>query len=82
MRSPLKMLAAPLSAMYQHLFPNEGNKFCSKVAVKDSQDCNSIIPLHQRCPIRGPRATCGPRKGFECPAGLFRNYHIINLIAT
>ena len=31
--------------MYQHLF-NKGSKFCSKVAVKDFQDCDSIIPLH------------------------------------
>ena len=42
---PLKILATPLSAVYQH-FPNEGSKFRSKVVVKDSQDCDSIIPLH------------------------------------
>ena len=41
---PLEILATPLSAVYQH-FPNEGSKFRSKVAVKDSQDCDSIIPL-------------------------------------
>ena len=41
---PLKILAMPLSAVYQH-FPNE-SKFRSKVVVKDSQDCDSIIPLH------------------------------------
>ena len=41
----LKILAMPLSAVYQY-FPNERSKFRSKVAVKDSQDCDSIIPLH------------------------------------
>ena len=41
----LKILAMPLSAVYQH-FPNERSKFRSKVVVKDSQDCDSIIPLH------------------------------------
>ena len=38
----LKNLATSLSAVYQH-FPNEGNKFCNKVAVKDSQDCDAIL---------------------------------------
>ena len=33
-----------LSAVYQH-FSDEGSKFHCKVAVKDSQDCDSIIPL-------------------------------------
>ena len=42
---PLKILAMPLSAVYQH-FPNERSKFRSKVVVKDSHDCDSIIPLH------------------------------------
>ena len=41
----LKILAMPLSAMYQY-FPNERSKFRSKVVVKDSEDCDSIIPLH------------------------------------
>ena len=41
----LKILAMPLSAVYQH-FPNERSKFRSKVVVKDFQDCDSIIPLH------------------------------------
>ena len=42
---PLKILATLLSAVYQH-FSNEGSKCRSKVAVKHSQDCDSIIPLH------------------------------------
>ena len=44
---PLKILAMLVSAVYQH-FPNEGSKFCSKVAVglNNSQDWDSIIPLH------------------------------------
>ena len=41
----LKFLSTPMSAVYQH-FSNEGSKFRSKVAVKDSQDRDSIIPLH------------------------------------
>ena len=41
----LKILATPLSPVYQH-FPNEGSKFRSKVAIKDFQDCDSIILLH------------------------------------
>ena len=41
----LKFLATPLSAVYQH-FSNQGSKFRSKVAVKDSQNCDSITPLH------------------------------------
>ena len=41
---PLKALTMPLSAVYQH-FPNERSKFRSKVVVKDSQHCDSIIPL-------------------------------------
>ena len=43
-----KFLATLPSAVYQHFF-NEGSKFCSKVAAKDSQNCDSsfsIIPLH------------------------------------
>ena len=39
---PSKILATPLSAVYQH-FPKEGSKFRSKVAVKDSQDCDAIL---------------------------------------
>ena len=31
--------------MYQH-FSNEGSKFRCKVAVKDSQDCDSIVFNH------------------------------------
>ena len=46
---PLKILATPLSAGYQH-FPNEGSKFRSKVAQITlkivTQYCDSIIPLH------------------------------------
>ena len=41
----LKFLTTPLSAVHQH-FSYEGSKFRSKVVVKDSQDCDSIIPLH------------------------------------
>ena len=37
--------ARPLSAVYQH-FSNERSKFRNKVAAKDSQDCDSIIPFH------------------------------------
>ena len=43
--SLLKFFATSLSAVYQHFF-NEGSKFCSKDAVKDSQDCDSVIPLN------------------------------------
>ena len=42
---PLEILVMPLSAVYQH-FHNERSKFGSKVVVKDSQDCDSIIPLN------------------------------------
>ena len=45
MAPPFKIIASPLSGVYQH-FSNEGSKFCSQVAVKDFQDCDSIIPLH------------------------------------
>ena len=38
----LKFLATPLSAVYQH-FSNKESKFRSKVAVKDSQDCDAIL---------------------------------------
>ena len=41
----LKILAMPLSAVYQHQhFPNEGSKFCSKVeaGLNNSQDCDTI----------------------------------------
>ena len=38
----LKILATQLSAVYQH-FPNEVSKFRSKVAAKDSQDCDAIL---------------------------------------
>ena len=38
----LKILATSLSAVYQH-FSNERSKFRSKVAVKDSQDCDNIV---------------------------------------
>ena len=40
--------------------------------------------LRQGCSTRGPRATCGPRKGFEWPVGLFRNYQYyqLSVIAT
>ena len=38
----LKILATPLSAVYRH-FRNEVSKFCSKVAAKDSQDCDAIL---------------------------------------
>ena len=39
---PLNIFAMPLSAVYQH-FRNERSKFRSKVVVKDSQDCDSIL---------------------------------------
>ena len=43
MRPPFsKILATPLSAVYQH-FPIEGNKFRRKAAVKDYQDCDAIL---------------------------------------
>ena len=33
--------------------------------------CFPAYHLAQGCPTRGPRATCGPRKGFEWPARVF-----------
>ena len=41
---PFKILATLLSAEWQH-FPNEGSKFRSKVALKDSLDCDAILWL-------------------------------------
>ena len=41
----LNFLAMILSAVYRH-FLNEGSKFHNRIAAKDSQDCDSIIPLH------------------------------------
>ena len=43
--TPFKFVATPLSAVYQH-FSKKGSKFRIDVAVNDSQDCDSIIPLH------------------------------------
>ena len=53
---PLKFLATPLSAVYQH-FPNERSKFLRKVAVKDSQDYDSIIPV-QFCKLLSLKNAC------------------------
>ena len=41
----LKIFAWPLSAVCQH-FSNHESMFRSKVAVKDSQECDSIILNH------------------------------------
>ena len=59
--------------------------------TKQSIECLKICPfivLYNFClqnrinagvSTHGPRATCGPRKGFEWPAGLFRNYRYYQL---
>ena len=50
--SPLKILATPLSAVYQN-FSNEGSNFLAKLQEKTPrivtqyrEFCDSIIPLH------------------------------------
>ena len=44
----VKFFAAPLSAVHQH-FSNEESMFRSKVAVKDSQECDLIIFVLHSC---------------------------------